>query len=227
MAPTAAFTAAPVASPVSTAAVSIWGNSAVNSITVNGVGGTVVTATKISSPEDVPPIRSAPVYQYIEVTLERYTVIQSASISFEVPLSWIKEQHADPASIALNRYHGNSWANLPTNLDHTANGLAYYTAESPGFSIFAIILIQGSTTGAEVVPAIAQVSSASAAQAPATGIPGQAVPIASVPPQEQDLSGISGISLIMILVLCILAVISIMVPVLYWNSDSERRKEKW
>ena len=159
MAPTAAFTAVPVASPVSTGAVNIWGNSAINSISITGVGGTgtVVTATKISSlPEDVPAIRSAPVYQYIEVTPERYTAVQSASISFGVPLSWLEGQHADPTSVALNRYHENSWATLPTSLDRTANGSAYYTAESPGFSIFAIVSIKGSTIGAGVVQAMAE-----------------------------------------------------------------------
>ena len=38
----------------------------------------------------------------------------------------------------MNRYHEGAWATLPTTFLGVNNGVASYTAQSPGFSLFAI-----------------------------------------------------------------------------------------
>lgn len=104
----------------------------------------VVTAMQLSTlPQDVPSL-GAPVYQYMDVTPAHFTSVTSAVIGFEVAKSWIEEQHITPANVALSRFHGGAWANLSTSFVREANGHAYYQAESPGFSIFAIIAVKGS-----------------------------------------------------------------------------------
>jgi len=98
----------------------------------------------------------APVYQYIDVTPAHFTSVTAAVIEFSVAKSWIEEQHITPANVAMSRFHDGAWANLPTSFVREANGHAYYQAESPGFSIFAIIAVKGSAIReggvAEVTP---------------------------------------------------------------------------
>ena len=230
--------AVPVEPAASTESVNAGGNSAISSVTVTGVGvaDLIVTAMQVPSPPQGVPAPDAPVYQYIEVTPARYTSISSASISFEVPPQWIEEQHATLSSVALNRYHENSWTTLPTHFDRTANGWAYYTAESPGFSIFAIVSIKGSAIGAEAVQIAAQSSAepspdVQSLAANRTIVPTPSVPAATVnetvPHQGEGQSGFAGVPFTMIAVIGIPAVICIVALALFRNNHSGRRREKW
>jgi len=151
----------PVEPAASTESVTIGGASAFDKATVTGRGisDMVITAQPISSLPSSVPALDAPVYQYIEVTPARYSSVQSAFITFDVPLSWIEEQHSQPESVILSRYSGGAWTSLSTHVDRVANGRVYCTAESPGFSVFAIITVKGSAIGAGVAR-IAEPSSA-------------------------------------------------------------------
>ncbi len=153
----------PLATPVqelsiATEPVNVGGNSAIEkaNVTGKGVSEMVVTAKILSTlPPGVPSIVD-PVYQYIDVTPAHFTTISLAVIEFGVPLSWIEEQHTTPASIALARFQDGIWTYLPTTLIREANGHAYFRAESPGFSIFAIVAVKGSVipAGETQVPAV-------------------------------------------------------------------------
>jgi PGF-pre-PGF domain-containing protein len=142
--------AAPEAQPSGMETVNVGGNSAIEKATVTGQGVSemVVTAMQLSTlPSGVPSVAD-PVYQYIGVTPAHFTTISRAVIEFSVPLSWIEEKQTTPASIALARFKDGVWTYLPTTLIREANGHAYFQAESPGFSIFAIVAVKGSVIAA-------------------------------------------------------------------------------
>lgn len=64
--------------------------------------------------------------------------IKDARIKFKVNNSWIEEMAVSPAEIKLQRYSGNSWEVLPTNMESTTESYTIFEASTPGFSPFAI-----------------------------------------------------------------------------------------
>jgi len=78
------------------------------------------------------------VFQYISLVPARYNTITNAVINFTVPQSWLEENHIDPGSIVLYRLTANGWEALPTTVLYTKDGTVYFSAVSPGFSLFAI-----------------------------------------------------------------------------------------
>ena len=64
--------------------------------------------------------------------------IENAVICFKVEKSWVEDKGIDQSSISLNRYNDGKWNRLPTTLDRKDDKYLYYTAETPGFSPFAI-----------------------------------------------------------------------------------------
>ena len=78
------------------------------------------------------------VFQYISLVPARYNTITNAVINFTVPQSWLEENHIDPTSIVLYRLTANGWEALPTTVLYTKDGTVYFSAVSPGFSLFAI-----------------------------------------------------------------------------------------
>jgi hypothetical protein len=81
-----------------------------------------------------------PVYQYIDLVPARYTMVTAALIEFEVPLSFIDENHATPDEIRLWILRNQTWFRLPTRILGNKNGRACYSADSPEFSLFAIAM---------------------------------------------------------------------------------------
>jgi PKD repeat protein len=108
----------------------------------------VVTGTKLSDLIVTGTVQSGPggnftappgiVYQYISLMPARYTSISNAVIHFTVPQSWLDENHIDPKSIVLYHQTANGWKALPTTVLYTKDGTVYFSAESAGFSLFAI-----------------------------------------------------------------------------------------
>ena len=78
------------------------------------------------------------VFQYIRLEPARYTSISKAVINFTVPQSWLDENHIDPKSIVLYHQPADGWEVLPTTVLSTKDGTVYFSAESDGFSLFAI-----------------------------------------------------------------------------------------
>lgn len=141
-------------SSASTISVNVGGNSAVSQVSLTGTGtnDAIVTAMlEQSLPESVPSLNS-PVYQYIEITPTRVTTISSAEITFTVPQSWLDEHHVtlgsiyDPCPVVLERYHDGQWTTLPTQYTGNVYGTPTFTAQSPGFSTFAITINPNITT---------------------------------------------------------------------------------
>lgn len=64
--------------------------------------------------------------------------IENAVICFKVEKSWIKDKMIDTSSITLNSYSDNKWDQLPTSLSSEDDKYIYFTAETAGFSSFAI-----------------------------------------------------------------------------------------
>jgi len=99
------------------------------------VTGTVQHGASAAGNFTVPP---GIVFQYISLVPARYDTITNAVINFTVPLSWLDENHIDPKSIVLYRQTANGWEALPTTVLYTKDGTVYFSAESAGFSLFAI-----------------------------------------------------------------------------------------
>jgi len=78
------------------------------------------------------------VFQYISLVPARYDTVTNAVINFTVPQSWLEENHIDPGSIVLYRLTPNGWEALPATVLYTKDGTVYFSAVSPGFSLFAI-----------------------------------------------------------------------------------------
>jgi len=78
--------------------------------------------------------------------------IENAVVCFKVEKSWIRDKEIDESSITLNRYSDNKWNPLPTNLSAKDDKYLYFTAETPGFSPFAITG-KAKATRTEILPA--------------------------------------------------------------------------
>ena len=64
--------------------------------------------------------------------------IENAVVCFKVTKSWVQDKKIDKSSITLNRYSDKKWNQLPTSLSSEDDNYLYLTAQTPGFSPFAI-----------------------------------------------------------------------------------------
>jgi hypothetical protein len=78
--------------------------------------------------------------------------IENAVICFKVEKSWIQDNKIDKSSITLNRFTDKVWNQLPTHLSGENEKFIYYTAETLGFSPFAITG-KNTVTGTAIQPA--------------------------------------------------------------------------
>lgn len=120
--------------------VNVGGSSAVSLVTVTGTGlsGLIVTGTVVNNPGPrLPPVPGI-AYQYLELVPARYLTIDGAEIFFAVPGSWLIEHGLEPEDIVLYRATENAWQALPTRVAEVKNGEILFSAESNGFSLFAI-----------------------------------------------------------------------------------------
>ncbi|WP_440947766.1 NosD domain-containing protein [Methanosarcina sp. T3] len=64
--------------------------------------------------------------------------INGASLNFRVSKSWVEENNIDVSSITINRFHDDKWNALATEMAYEDEEYYYFTAETPGFSKYAI-----------------------------------------------------------------------------------------
>jgi hypothetical protein len=107
-------------------------------VTGTNLAGLIVTGTVQPGPGTSITVPPGTVYQYISLVPARYTSITKAVINFTVPQSWLDEKHIDPKSIVLYHQTTNGWVALPTTVLYTKDGTVYFSAVSPGLSLFAI-----------------------------------------------------------------------------------------
>ena len=81
------------------------------------------------------------VFQYLKIdktNLNDSDLNGTARIKFQVNQSWLKSNSLEARNIILKRFADNNWQDLKTTLLSTDATYAYYEAETPGFSYFAI-----------------------------------------------------------------------------------------
>jgi PGF-CTERM motif len=64
--------------------------------------------------------------------------IENAVVCFKVEKYWLQNKSIDQSSITLNWYNDTKWNPLSINLSGEDDEYLYFTAETPGFSPFAI-----------------------------------------------------------------------------------------
>jgi PGF-pre-PGF domain-containing protein len=131
--------------------VNVGGNTHITRVTVTGTGlkNLIVTSAEATGPGTGIQPPPGIINKYLDLTPARYTTITSAQISFVVPQSWLVENHLTPQQIVLYHNVGTGWQALPTTFVKNKNGENYYTAESPGFSRYAITGQVNLTTGSQ------------------------------------------------------------------------------
>jgi hypothetical protein len=146
----------------------------------NGAGG------NITAPPGI-------VYQYISLVPARYNTITKAVINFTVPQAWLDENHIAPGGIVLYHQTANGWVALPTTVLYTKDGTVYFSAQSDGFSLFAIAGTPGTTapaagvtvkkTGSQVqdLPQVTAIATRKPVAAETTAPPAPPVPATGFP----------------------------------------------
>ncbi|AFV24515.1 outer membrane adhesin like protein [Methanolobus psychrophilus R15] len=106
--------------------------------------GTVVTRVDVLSntPSDVTE-SSGMSYKMMNIEVGRAGTISSSNakdiiINFKVSKTWIEENNIDISTIRLSRYHADQWNDLPTTQESEDDEYIYFSAETPGFSVFEI-----------------------------------------------------------------------------------------
>ena len=64
--------------------------------------------------------------------------IENPVVCFKVEKSWLEDKNIDQNSITLNRYSDKKWSELPVKLLKEDSKYLYFTADTPGFTHFAI-----------------------------------------------------------------------------------------
>ena len=127
--------------PPMTVTVNIGGDSKAWQAVVTGtkLSELIVTGTVQHGPGDNRTAPPKTVFQYFTLIPARYTSITKAVINFTVPQSWLGDNHIAPGRIVLYHQTANGWEALPTTVLSTEDGTVYFSAVSPGFSLFAIV----------------------------------------------------------------------------------------
>lgn len=99
----------------------------------------------IEKPNDIAPSPEGHVYRYFNLTTDIENSIDFVRFEFRVERSWIVDRNIDELSVTLTRFSDGTWEPLLMEKTDENQVYVYYSAESPGFSVFAI-------TGKEEMP---------------------------------------------------------------------------
>jgi|GEM_PF-2078219 PGF-pre-PGF domain-containing protein/uncharacterized repeat protein (TIGR01451 family) len=80
------------------------------------------------------------IYRYFRIKYSKpNTYIEKAKIAFKLNITWLKVNDIDPSTVVMYRLSDTKeWEKLPTTPEKAEGGYIYYTAETPGFSWFAV-----------------------------------------------------------------------------------------
>lgn len=106
---------------------------------------------------------SGEVYRFLNIWVgnNKYATsknIENPIIYFKVEKSWLQNNSIKQSSIILNRYNDKKWEQLPTSFSGEDDKYLYFTAETSGFSFFAIT---GKVEAEKAVATISQPASQS------------------------------------------------------------------
>ncbi|MEE9594093.1 MAG: PGF-pre-PGF domain-containing protein, partial [Candidatus Hydrothermarchaeales archaeon] len=100
----------------------------------------IIIKSLASIPTGVIQNISGEVLRYFEV--EHTNIVdadvETVTIKFKVGKQWLTNNEIDPANVVLFRYSGGEWNALPAQMSSEDSNNVYYSAESPGLSLFAI-----------------------------------------------------------------------------------------
>ncbi|MDH5443168.1 MAG: PGF-pre-PGF domain-containing protein, partial [Hadesarchaea archaeon] len=100
----------------------------------NSADVSITVRTFASEPAGLPALKFAAVYAYLDIsTSVQENLIESATIVFSVPKSWIHANQIDAGRVALYHYD-NAWQGLTTTWTRGDNKCVYFSAQSSGFS---------------------------------------------------------------------------------------------
>jgi PKD repeat protein len=158
--------------PLMTVTVSIGGDSKAWQAIVTGTKLSDLIVTGTMQPGTGGNFTAPPgvIFQYISLVPARYTTITKAVINFTVPQAWLDENHIAPGSIVLYHQAANGWEALPATVLSTKDGTVYFSAQSTGFSLFAIAGTPTSLTPATVATTQGSMSAVVQTPAPAAAL---------------------------------------------------------
>ena len=116
----------------------------VQSITMNlrgNVSGALFVVGELSSrPENVGEVSSSrEVYRWLEITDNvSDSLVRGADVTFRVSKEWLDDNDINKDDVVLLRYDGGSWDELETDVVSESSDYVVFSAESPGFSFFAV-----------------------------------------------------------------------------------------
>jgi|GEM_PF-6065832 len=102
------------------------------------------------------PDLSGKVFKYLQITAKNLASTNLkgvAKIRFQVTQSWLSTNGVSSANIVLDRLVNGAWQQLKTTLLKSDSTNAYYEAETPGFSYFAITVSAPAATPTTPAPA--------------------------------------------------------------------------
>jgi PGF-pre-PGF domain-containing protein len=106
--------------------------------------------------------------------------IDTVTIKFKVPASWVNDNKIDKAKVVLNRYADGKWTALTTTKDSEDSDNVHYSAVSPGLSTFGV---SGQVQTVAPVTTAPPTTAAPVTTAPPTTVP-PTVPLQITPPEQ-------------------------------------------
>ena len=154
-------------------------------ITVNNpVKNMVISIEKLAGkPAVVTKNITGKVFRYLKINKNNINdsdLNGTLKIKFQVTQSWLLANNIEAKNIVLKRFVIDNWNDLKTTLVSTDNKYAYYEAETPGFSYFAIAEKSAETTTPPAEQPVEQ-----PAETPTTQEPPAEQPPATTPPQQE------------------------------------------
>ena len=147
-----------------------------------------VVVEKIERTPDIPE-PSGVAYTYLDITMENAGSAKiDGMIEFKVGKWWISDNNIDEATVTLNRYdRTEGWKMLPTTKVGEDNATVYFEAETPGFSMFAVmgekkVEVEAAATPTPTTIIAAPTPAATPSPTPAEEVPGFEVFFAAVSP---------------------------------------------
>ncbi|MBA3064778.1 PGF-pre-PGF domain-containing protein, partial [Candidatus Woesearchaeota archaeon] len=164
-----------------------------------------VDAGSLPSGASVPSSAKGSVYKYITITKTAMTDddVSKGIIKFKVKKEWLTDKGYGKDTVALHRYYTNKWTKLTTTRDSEDTTDYYYSAESPGFSTFAITAEEAP---AVITPPAEEVPEEEAPEEVPEEVPGEELEEMPEEPEEETKSNTTLI-VALIAVVIVLAVV--------------------
>ena len=106
-----------------------------------GTQGTTVQAQQlIEKPAEVAdtPSERGRVCYYLNIETTTPTQVENATVEFKVSKLWMRVENIDNSTVRLLRYHNGAWEELNTTMLSDDENDVYFSADTPGFSTFAV-----------------------------------------------------------------------------------------